>query len=66
MIITKMVSVGSIIAAILYPILVIFWQEGNTMATIIFSFLIAGLVIFNHRSNIKRLKEGKENKLSFK
>jgi len=66
MIITKMVSVGSIIAAILYPILVIFWQEGNTMATIIFSFLIAGLVIFNHRSNVKRLLTGTENKIDFK
>lgn len=66
MAITKMVSVGSISAAILYPILVLFMQEGKNFGVILLSFAIAGLVIFNHRSNIKRLKEGKENKLSFK
>jgi len=32
----------------------------------IISVLIALLVIFNHRTNIKRLKNGTENKLSFK
>lgn len=66
MIATKMVSVGSISAAILYPILVIFMQDNKNIGTLIVSFLIALLVIFNHRSNIKRLKEGKENKISFK
>ena len=66
MAITRMVSVGSISAAILYPILVLFMQEGKSFGVILLSFAIAGLVIFNHRSNIKRLKEGKENKLSFK
>lgn len=66
MAITKMVSVGSISAAILYPILVLFMQEGKSFGVILLSFAIAGLVVFNHRSNIKRLKEGKENKLSFK
>lgn len=66
MAITKMVSVGSISAAILYPILVLFMQEGKNFGVILLSFAIAGLVVFNHRSNIKRLKEGKENKLSFK
>lgn len=64
--ITKMVSVGSITAAILYPILVLFMQEDKSFGVIILSFAIAILVIFNHRSNIKRLKEGTENKLSFK
>ena len=32
----------------------------------VISILIGLLVIFNHRANIKRLKEGTENKLSFK
>ena len=66
MAITKIVSVGSIAAAILYPILVLFMQDNKSFGVIIFSFAIALLVIFNHRTNIKRLKEGKENKLSFK
>jgi len=33
---------------------------------IVVSILIALLVVFNHRTNIKRLKNGTENKLSFK
>lgn len=62
---TKMVSVGSILSAVLYPILTIFMGDTNFVATII-SILIALLVIFNHRENLKRIKNGTENKLSFK
>lgn len=61
---TKLVSLGSIMAAILFPILTIFMVD-NSYSKII-SVLIALLVIFNHRTNIKRLKNGTENKLSFK
>lgn len=64
--ITRMVSLGSIFAAILFPILMIFIHEGGTVIGTVISFLIAALIVFNHRSNIKRIKEGKENKLSFK
>ena len=63
--ITKMVSVGSIAAAILYPILTIFMGEAKLLSIFI-SLIIGLLVIFNHRSNIKRLKNGTENKLNFK
>ena len=63
---SKMVSLGSISAAILFPVLTIFLQENVGLVGIVFSFLIAALVVFNHRSNIKRIKEGKENKLSLK
>ncbi len=68
MAITKMVSVGSILSAILFPILTIFMAtpEQSNFGTIVISLLIALLVIFNHRSNLKRIKDGTENKLSFK
>lgn len=62
---TKMVSVGSILSAVLYPILTIFMGDIN-FAAITISILIALLVIFNHRENLKRIKNGTENKLSFK
>ena len=62
---TKMVSVGSVMAAVLYPILTIFMGE-TKFASIIISLLIALLVIYRHRENLKRLKNGTENKLSFK
>jgi len=68
MAVTRMVSLGSIMAAILYPILTLFIHqnyivEGNYF---IFSLILAAIVIFNHRTNLKRLLEGKESKLSFK
>ena len=61
----NMVSVGSISAANLYQILVLFIEDRKNFGVILISWLIAILVIFNHRTNIKRLKEGKENKISF-
>lgn len=64
MIATRWVSLGSILAATLFPILTIFMVD-NIGAKII-SILIGILVIFNHRSNITRLKNGTESKLSFK
>ena len=67
---TKMVSAGSVTAAILFPVLILFGVgaehfivTGNYM---IFSIVLAAIVIFNHRSNIKRILSGTENKLSFK
>lgn len=64
MIATRWVSLGSILAAILFPILTVFMTD-NFWAKVI-SILIGLLVVFNHRSNIKRLKQGTENKLSLK
>lgn len=70
MALTKMVSVGSVGAAILYPVLVLFIGTNFTVSEgsgyLMFSILLAALVGFNHRTNIKRIIEGKENKLSFK
>ena len=66
MIATKWVSLGSIMAAILFPILTVFMADNLNIVAKIISILIGLLVIFNHRANIKRLKEGTENKLSFK
>ena len=67
---TRMVSVGSVGAAILYPVLVLFIGTNFTVSQgsgyLVFSILLALLVAFNHRSNIKRILEGKENKISFK
>ena len=73
MAVSKIVSLGSISAAILFPVLCVFIKDtyivGNNNAHftyIVFGIIMALIVVFNHRSNIKRLAEGKENKLSFK
>lgn len=70
-ILTKMVSVGSMGAAILFPILTLFiGQNFIVPATgfkyFIYSLILALIVIFNHRENIKRIMNGTENKISFK
>ena len=75
MALTRMVSVGSIAAAILFPVLTLFVNmhmlQSNYIVTqgsgyLIYSILLAALVIFNHRTNIQRILNGKENKISFK
>lgn len=69
--ITRMVSAGSCTAAVLYPVLILFGVQKDFFIVkegsyLIFSLILALIVIFNHRENIKRILEGKENKLSFK
>ncbi|NLC87522.1 MAG: glycerol-3-phosphate 1-O-acyltransferase PlsY [Clostridiaceae bacterium] len=70
MALSRMVSLGSISAAILFPVLVLFMQSNAYLVEgkyyFIYSIIIAVLVIFNHRTNVKRLLSGTENKLSFK
>ena len=68
MALTRMVSLGSVSAAVLYPVLTIFITEHYLVSGnyIIFGILLAAFVIFNHRENVKRILSGTENKLSFK
>ena len=66
---TRYVSLGSIIGAGLYPLLLLaFWLGKGEIdiLSLVFAFLIAILIIVRHRSNIKRLLNHNENKLSFK
>lgn len=68
MALTRMVSLGSISAAVLFPVLTIFIRNhylvpGNY---IVFGVILAAFVIFNHRENVKRLISGKENKINLK
>ncbi len=74
MLLTKMVSLGSCAAAVLFPVLTLFINDNYTVLTegksgsvyFIYSVILAVLVLYNHRSNIKRILNGTENKLSFK
>lgn len=66
---TRMVSLGSIMAAILFPVLTLFIKDNyiaDGYTYVFFGIAMAVLVIFNHRSNLKRIYTGKENRLSFK
>ena len=74
MAITKMVSLGSCMAAIAFPLLTYFAanifenayivKEGSSY--FVYSIILAVIVLFNHRSNIQRRLTGQENKLRFK
>ena len=68
MVLTRFVSLGSVAAAILFPVLTIFIHTNYLVPGnyIVFGIILGAFVIFNHRSNVQRLLTGKENKLSFK
>ncbi|MCI8353050.1 MAG: glycerol-3-phosphate 1-O-acyltransferase PlsY [Clostridia bacterium] len=69
MALTRMVSAGSILAAILFPVLTLFIGQDYYVVSgnyFIFSVIMALIVAFNHRTNISRILSGTENKLSFK
>lgn len=65
--ISRYISLGSVICAMLYPLLVYMHSMPQTrpIATTV-ALLIGLFVIVLHRSNIERLMTGKENKLSLK
>ena len=64
---SKIVSLSSMTAAISIPIILTFSVElfgKTTSATLMnFSVIIAVLIVFTHRSNIKRMIAGTENKI---
>lgn len=62
---TKYVSLGSITLVSLFALLVIVTNWGNWLA-ILWVLVMAGLLIWRHRENIKRLLNGTERKLGRK
>ena len=62
--VTKYVSLGSIIIALLYPILIYLFYK-NLVLTII-ALIFTLIVIVAHRSNIKKLINHSENKINLK
>lgn len=63
---TRYVSLGSMAAAITFPIAVILILQSNLTAEIVFSIAVAVFVPLTHHKNIKRLLKGEENKLIFR
>ena len=74
MALTRMVSLGSCTAAVLFPVLTLFINQHYTVLTegksgnvyFIYSVILAAIVLFNHRENIKRIYNGTENRLGSK
>ncbi len=63
--VSRMVSLGSVVIALQFPVLVLLLY-GDRTALVIFSFVAASLVIWRHRSNIGRILRGEEAKISFR
>ena len=66
-IISKYVSLGSIIASIAFPLVVFFiLNEKDVNSSLeIFSFFVPILTLITHQKNIERLVRGEENKVKF-
>ena len=63
-VLTRFVSLGSIIASIAFPITA--FIKGNGIVFTVFAAILAVLATIMHRSNIKRLLSGTERKLGSK
>jgi len=62
LLITKYVSLSSMIAAFTFPIILIVVFETRTPSLLIFSFIIFVLLLFTHQKNIERLISREESK----
>jgi glycerol-3-phosphate acyltransferase PlsY len=65
---TRYVSLGSILASLSLPIILIIMSlraEGEAIPSelIVFTLIIPAFIIYTHRTNIKRLIKGEENKV---
>lgn len=65
LIITKYVSLSSMIAAFAFPILVIFVFKTTTPSLVLFSLIISVLLLFTHQKNLERLLRKEEKKVLF-
>ena len=59
--ITRKVSVAALLGAVLLPFLVYYFQFSTLM--VYFVSIVSFFIVFTHRSNIRRLVQGKENKV---
>lgn len=61
--ITRMVSLGSVSGMALAPVVAIVFTKPFDLAFFIFCLFIAGMSIYRHKDNIKRIMNGTERKL---
>jgi len=66
LIITRFVSLSSMIAAFTFPLTLVFFFSTSTPSLIVFSMIIAILLLFTHQKNIERLLKGEESKFKIK
>ena len=62
---SKMVSLSSMMAALISSLYITYRQFDSSIEIIIASWLLTILVIYRHRSNIKKIADATENKISW-
>jgi len=63
---TRYISLGSMLAAGGLPLFILLCIRGQTRFYFVISLIVAGLILFTHRSNLRRLLSGNERKLGEK
>ena len=58
---TRFVSLASMVAAVLLPLLALFTDEGAP--AVLAGIVVGGIVLFHHRDNVGRLRAGTERRL---
>jgi glycerol-3-phosphate acyltransferase PlsY len=66
MMVSKIVSLGSMIAGISFPIFMIFVFNETRVSLLLFSLLAAFLLLLTHKKNIYRLLNGQEKRIHLK
>ncbi len=66
LLVTKYVSLSSMIGGFSFPILIIVVLQTTTISLVVFSMVIAILLLFTHQKNIERLLSREESKANLK
>ncbi|MEO5720150.1 MAG: glycerol-3-phosphate 1-O-acyltransferase PlsY [Chthoniobacterales bacterium] len=61
---TRFVSLASIVAALALPAIVAFLRDADGSVVLYFSIAMTALVVWRHRSNISRLRNGTEPRIT--
>ncbi|MFT6921835.1 MAG: glycerol-3-phosphate acyltransferase PlsY [Crocinitomicaceae bacterium] len=61
---SKFVSLGAMIAACCFPMLLAFYFKVDSVWLISFSIFLSTAVVYSHKKNIGRLLKGEENKMN--
>ena len=64
LLVTRFVSLSSMFAACAFPALIFYYFKETNNSLIIFSIMVAVLVIFTHKKNIERLFKKEESKVN--
>jgi len=64
LLVTRFVSLSSMFAACAFPALIFYYFKETNSSLIIFSIMVAVLVIFTHKKNIERLFKKEESKVT--